>query len=103
MDWEYLNSQLRKVYHKKTISVDDKQTLQKLQKIIIHRYPYIRREGILKAIEISIESMYEPYWCEEFLQRLTEKMYEVPYKVLVGKLMPKISYSRIEDQRTNTC
>ncbi len=86
MDWEYLDRQLRKVYHKKTISVDDKITLQTLQKIIIHRYPYIRREGILKAIEMTFDSMYEPYWFDEFLQRLTEKMYEVPYKILVGKV-----------------
>lgn len=85
MDWEYLDKELRKVYHKKTISVDDKQMLQSLQKIIIKRYPYMRREGIRKAIEITFKSMYEPYYREEFLERLTVKMTEVPYKMLIGK------------------
>ena len=86
MDWEYLDRKLRKVYHKKTISVDDKKTFQTLQRIIMHRYPYIRRAGIFKAIEMNFDDMYEPYWREEFIQRLAEKMYEVPYKILVGKI-----------------
>ncbi len=93
MDWEYLDRELRKVYHKKTISVYDKETLQSLLKIIIKRYPYMRRERLRKAIEIIFQSMYEPYLLEEFLERLTQKMTEASYSVLIGKKKKwKISY-----------
>jgi hypothetical protein len=45
MDWEYLDRQLKKVYHKKTISLDDKQTLQTLQKIINSPIPIYPARG----------------------------------------------------------
>ena len=45
----------------------------------------MRRERLRKAIEIIFQSMYEPYLLEEFLERLTQKMTQVPFSVLIGK------------------
>ena len=85
MDWEYLDRELRKVYHEDTISPDDQKTFQLLEVILIKRYPYLKHEGIQKAMQLAFDSMYEPYWVDDFLPRLAEKMYEVPYKMLVSK------------------
>jgi beta-xylosidase len=85
MDWEYLDEELGKVYHEKTISSDDKETLDALKIILKQRYPYLKQEGMKKAIEKTFDSLYEPYWVDDFLQRLAVKMYEVPFSKLVRK------------------
>ena len=85
MGWEDLNKALRKVYPGKRISCDDQKTLKTLQKIIKSRYPYMRKEGIQEVIKKTCADLDAPCEREEFLQRLLNKMNEVPYGILVGK------------------
>lgn len=85
MDWEYLEEELSKVYHKSTISPDDKKTLDILIGILKKRYPYLKTEGIKKALDKSFNSMYQPYDVDDFLIRLAQKMYEIPFSLLVKR------------------
>ena len=85
MAWEDLNKELRKIYPLKEISCDDALAIKAVHQTIKKIYPYLTDKGIEQIIEKACYELDKPCEREEFLQRLVQKMNEVPFRIMVNQ------------------